>query len=193
MFLGYPSGYKGYKLLNLETNEIFISRDVIFHEIIFPFKDQPLSPSSLDVFPDLVLPAHFLPTAAVQDSSSTVKNFIHPTRSQRISHMPTHLRDYHCYLAHSSHPSSTAHPSISVLDSHKVSPAYRAFVHSISSVIEPEHFSQAVRIPEWKHAMTEELRALESNGTWSIVSLPSGKTVVGCKWVYKAKFKVMVL
>ncbi|XP_073019373.1 uncharacterized mitochondrial protein AtMg00820-like [Primulina eburnea] len=37
--------------------------------------------------------------------------------------------------------------------------------------------------------MTDELSALESNDTWSIVSLPSGKRAVGCKWVYKAKFR----
>lgn len=28
---------KGYKLMNPETNKIFISRDVVFHEDIFPF------------------------------------------------------------------------------------------------------------------------------------------------------------
>lgn len=37
MFLGYPAGYKGYKLLDLETNAISISRHVVFFETIFPF------------------------------------------------------------------------------------------------------------------------------------------------------------
>lgn len=37
MFLGYPFGIKGYKLLNLSTNTVFVSRDVVFHEHIFPF------------------------------------------------------------------------------------------------------------------------------------------------------------
>ena len=37
VFLGYPFGVKGYKLLDLGTRTIFISRDVIFHETIFPF------------------------------------------------------------------------------------------------------------------------------------------------------------
>ena len=30
VFLGYPLGYKGYKVLDLSTNVVFISRDVIF-------------------------------------------------------------------------------------------------------------------------------------------------------------------
>lgn len=42
VFLGYPSGYKGYKLLNLTTNEIYISRDVVFHEHTFPFQTDSL-------------------------------------------------------------------------------------------------------------------------------------------------------
>jgi len=37
VFLGYPSSQKGYKLLNLLTNHTFVSRDVVFHEHIFPF------------------------------------------------------------------------------------------------------------------------------------------------------------
>lgn len=37
VFLGYPTGKKGYKLLNLASNKIFLSRNVIFHESIFPF------------------------------------------------------------------------------------------------------------------------------------------------------------
>ena len=38
IFLGYPSSQKGYKLLNLYTQKIFVSRDVSFHEHIFPCK-----------------------------------------------------------------------------------------------------------------------------------------------------------
>ena len=37
VFLGYPFGKKGWKLLDLETQEFFVSRDVIFHENLFPY------------------------------------------------------------------------------------------------------------------------------------------------------------
>lgn len=37
IFLGYPLGMKAYKLLNLHTKQIFVSRNVQFHEHIFPF------------------------------------------------------------------------------------------------------------------------------------------------------------
>jgi hypothetical protein len=37
--------------------------------------------------------------------------------------------------------------------------------------------------------MSKELSALSQTHTWDLVDLPSGKTVVGCKWVYKIKIK----
>ena len=37
VFLGYPFNIKGYKVLNLHSRKISISRDVVFHESVFPF------------------------------------------------------------------------------------------------------------------------------------------------------------
>ena len=37
--------------------------------------------------------------------------------------------------------------------------------------------------------MDEELLALHKTGTWDLVPLPPGKSVVGCRWVYKIKTK----
>ena len=35
--------------------------------------------------------------------------------------------------------------------------------------------------------MKEELNALYKTGTWDLVDLPSRKSAIGCKWVYKIK------
>ncbi|RVX23215.1 Retrovirus-related Pol polyprotein from transposon RE1 [Vitis vinifera] len=35
--------------------------------------------------------------------------------------------------------------------------------------------------------MVDEMAALHSNGTWDLVVLPSGKSTVGCRWVYTVK------
>lgn len=37
IFIGYPSGTKGYKVKSLATKRIHIFRDVVFHEGVFPF------------------------------------------------------------------------------------------------------------------------------------------------------------
>ena len=41
VFLGYKSGYKGFVLYDLNTKEIFISRNVTFHESILPYISPP--------------------------------------------------------------------------------------------------------------------------------------------------------
>ncbi|XP_061347839.1 uncharacterized mitochondrial protein AtMg00820-like [Gastrolobium bilobum] len=37
--------------------------------------------------------------------------------------------------------------------------------------------------------MDAELNALAKNDTWTIVDLPPDKTPIGCKWVYKIKYR----
>ena len=39
--------------------------------------------------------------------------------------------------------------------------------------------------------MNEELDALHKNHIWDMVDLPPGQSVVGCRWVYKIKTKVV--
>lgn len=42
VFIGYPVGQKAYKLFELSTRRVFTSRDVIFHENVFPYAhDEP--------------------------------------------------------------------------------------------------------------------------------------------------------
>ena len=44
VFLSYPFGIKGYKVLELETNTIFVYRDIFFYESVFLFASiSPLS------------------------------------------------------------------------------------------------------------------------------------------------------
>lgn len=37
VFLGYPLNQKGYKILNLVTHQVTVSRNVVFHELHFPY------------------------------------------------------------------------------------------------------------------------------------------------------------
>ena len=79
IFLGYPFIIKGYKLLDLTTHSIFISRDVIFHEHVFPFSVQSLPPhvssSPIPIVP--LTPSIFLLDASLPTPSHL--NFGSPT------------------------------------------------------------------------------------------------------------------
>ncbi|KAM0006936.1 putative RNA-directed DNA polymerase [Helianthus debilis subsp. tardiflorus] len=37
--------------------------------------------------------------------------------------------------------------------------------------------------------MNEEFSALHKNNTWSIVDLPKGRKPIGCKWIFRVKYK----
>ena len=45
VFMGYPYGQKGWKVYDLETHEIFVSRDVTFFENQFPFHHTETAPT----------------------------------------------------------------------------------------------------------------------------------------------------
>ena len=60
---------------------------------------------------------------------------------------------------------------------------------TISSIVIPKSYSEAMKYDCWRKAVQEELDALQINHTWDIVSCPSSITPIGCKWVFSIKFK----
>lgn len=56
VFLGYSAGYKGYRVLHLDTHIISVSHNVVFKEYIFPFKTSNTSSSHIDLFSRTILP-----------------------------------------------------------------------------------------------------------------------------------------
>lgn len=64
------------------------------------------------------------------------------------------------------------------------------YLSKIDEIVEPQNYAEAAPIREWRGAMLQEYKALEKNGTWTIVELPKDKRPIGCRWVYKVKYKV---
>ncbi|XP_019179184.1 PREDICTED: uncharacterized protein LOC109174400 [Ipomoea nil] len=79
------------------------------------------------------------------------------------------------------------YPIYNFLTQKRLSPSYCAFITSLSTVSIPKNVKEALNHPGWKQAMVDEMEALHSSGTWELVPLPTGKTVVGCRWVYNVK------
>lgn len=69
-------------------------------------------------------------------------------------------------------------------------PGYANVAHANSS--DPLTLSQAMKRPDWnpwEDAIAEELKALEAFDTFEVCSLPIDKRPVGCKYVFKIKYK----
>jgi len=60
---------------------------------------------------------------------------------------------------------------------------------NLSTDFEPTSFKAATSHDEWKEAMQKEYDALIKNGTWKLVDPPFRTKPIGCKWVYKNKYK----
>ncbi|GJU91002.1 retrovirus-related pol polyprotein from transposon TNT 1-94 [Tanacetum coccineum] len=54
---------------------------------------------------------------------------------------------------------------------------------------EPVTYYEVIKDKRWRSAMDSKLEALEQNKTWTIEKLPPNKKALGCKWVYKIKYK----
>ena len=58
---------------------------------------------------------------------------------------------------------------------------------------EPYFFQEAVDDADsevWKMAMEKEMDSLAKNNTWDLVEIPEGRSIVGCKCIFKLKRKV---
>ena len=57
------------------------------------------------------------------------------------------------------------------------------------SITEPRTFSSSWKSPEWRDAMQSEYNALIKNQTWVLTPRQPNTNVIGCKWVYRIKYK----
>jgi hypothetical protein len=62
----------------------------------------------------------------------------------------------------------------------------------VAQVKEPETLEEALKgeyAKEWKEAIQKEYNSLIKNETWEVVELPPNRKTIGCKWVFKVKYK----
>ncbi|XP_075104674.1 uncharacterized protein LOC107769033 [Nicotiana tabacum] len=148
VFLGYPCGKKGYKLLNLDSHSVFCSRDVPLVSSS-PHLDSSSSPppASPSISPSL-------------SSSSTSPLLVR--KSSRTINPPSYLSDYVCSHVQSSAPVSSF-TKLSTSDIH---------AH------EPQYYQHAASHPAWQEAMLKEFEALDANHTWDVIALPPHKKAI---------------
>lgn len=86
-------------------------------------------------------------------------------------------------------PSGTSSATV-VVSSHKTSS--KPTGNFIALPDEPKTIAQMLKSEhrhEWESAMAEEINSLQQNQTWTLETLPHGRTAVDNKWVFKIKTK----
>lgn len=81
------------------------------------------------------------------------------------------------------------HDILSYLGCQKISHPYRVFTSTITSNTKPTSYIQASKYLEWREAMQKEIQALQDNNTSTITTLLSNIDPIGCKWIYKIKYR----
>ncbi|RVW55529.1 Mediator of RNA polymerase II transcription subunit 33A [Vitis vinifera] len=78
----------------------------------------------------------------------------------------------------------TLHPISKFVSYNALSAKCRAFTTNLDRIQIPKNIQEALEISKWKEAVMEEIRALEKNETWEVMTLQRGKKPMGCKWTY---------
>lgn len=189
---------KGYILFDVQNSEVFVSKNVKFFDLEFPFHSLPLNPVPnthiyIDSRHDLSaklpddtevcmqdttfedVPEDDIVTDDVEQLHKADENVepISLRKSQRVSKTPSHLQDY---VFHSS-----AYPMTNYVSYSQLAPQHQAYALSISHDIEPSSFHHANQDSSWITAMQTELEALNANNTWEFVDLPSDVVAIGNK------------
>ena len=63
-------------------------------------------------------------------------------------------------------------------------------IASLDSISLLNTICEALSHPGWRGAMVNEMQALDDNGTWDLVPLPTSKKAIGCRWVFEIKFNL---
>lgn len=180
-FIGYSDTQKAYRFWCQETRKIVISRDAIFCE-----KDETLFPAN-PFFPEKIsneLPSStsFLPKRKndVFPPSDTDKEVPSPG-DRRKPDAPSDVPS----PGNRRNPARVRHQAVP-----------RSSLHALSAettTTEPLSYDDAISSPDfllWKQAMEEEMAALNRNHTWTLTTLPRGRSAVKCRWIYKLKHRV---
>jgi cell pole-organizing protein PopZ len=174
VFVGYGSCEKGYRVYDLKSEKIVLSRSVIFSED----KSWNWGRNQMN---QMQMPLNLEGDEAEGENPEEHSAVIQPDNvecSYPNSTVEEVVENTDSDNSQQSTPSSTPVKLKSLED---------IYARCHMCIIEPENYQEAAGDKAWQEAMKEELEMIEKNNTWELVERPTDKPVIGVKWVYKTK------
>lgn len=184
VLVGYDGNTKGYRILNLKTNRVWIARSVriIEHEDKQPGHHQALQEegASSDIA---------RPPKTIEYEMSEQNEVCESSESEEESEEEIDDENYET-------PDDTTPQVCQRRVSQRTTkgvPLQRlTYKVQENSVQEPKSWHEMLELPSrerelWIKAAEEEIKSLNDHQIWELTDLPPGKKVTTCKWVFKAK------
>ncbi|KAI5321217.1 hypothetical protein L3X38_030288 [Prunus dulcis] len=166
---------KGYRLYNLVTGKVIVSRDVVFNEdASCDWNTQQESSVSVPLTEMVSEKEEEINDTTLMQAKNSAANDVLLEDSEEESTGIDHTQGAH----------DIDHTPL------KYKSLTEVYERCNICIIEPETFEEAIRDESWKKAMEIELEMIEKNDTWELVKRPFEKPVVGVKWIYKVKLNL---
>lgn len=205
VFVGYPSGVKGFRVWMIEEEKCTISRNVVFREDVM-YKDI-MNATTSCISLELPLTTNKVPIFECAGASKTRDSSDHGGATESISDETTEIIDIDQVdttpegnqrtrqIARDRPKRQVIIPSRlkdyemdeEVLDEIA---GYAYLITEDGGNSEPECYQEAVQDPDsekWLEAADEEIESLIKNKTWVLVERNSLQKPIGCKWIFKRK------
>ncbi|GKB12465.1 putative RNA-directed DNA polymerase [Tanacetum coccineum] len=118
----------------------------------------------------------------ILDNNDQPAETVAPRRSSRPSRVPQNLNDFVI-------EGKVKYGVERVVNYSNLSKDSFCFTSNLNKSIEPNTYEEAILDTNWISAMNNEMEALNRNKTWIVTDLPPNRKAIGCKWVYKIKYK----
>jgi Reverse transcriptase (RNA-dependent DNA polymerase)/gag-polypeptide of LTR copia-type/Integrase core domain/GAG-pre-integrase domain len=180
IMIGYPKHTKGYKLWDVNTQNVVISRDVLFEEVKYSTEFCQLEDKmDHNIHED---------TPSTKSIDSKKIDDIENDNDPELDDVPViSSKD----AAESMEPSVDNIPGVRRSTRIRNAPGpWWANTAFIATNTEPKTFRQAITgddAAHWKSAMSAEYHSLMKHNTWNLVPRPQNRNIVSCKWIFKTK------
>ncbi|CAL2271591.1 unnamed protein product [Prunus armeniaca] len=172
IFLGYGSCEKGYRLYNIETGKMIVSRDVIFSENVCWDRN-----ANKETGVNIQL------TGIREEEQGEEGSSCEFEEQLEVNEVPS-LNTENSDQERVTGPQDVDHTPL------KYKSIAEIYEKCNMCIIELESFEEAAKDDSWKKAMEDEITMIEKNNTWELVDRPFDKPIIGVKWVYKTKLNL---